>query len=112
MPIHLVVAWGCKHFDQIAFIAPDLEDKLELSKAGVLDIFTTVFTEKPKDLAYYPEARNKTDYRRWRTFQISDHLPMWIELRTDFGARYLRQKMRRVGPAPVSTEEAAPPATG
>jgi hypothetical protein len=34
-------AAGGKHFDQIAFIAPDLEDKLELSNAGMLDVFKT-----------------------------------------------------------------------
>lgn len=103
---------GGKHFDQIAFIAPDLEDKLELSEAGVLDVFQTVFTEKPKDMEFYSRVKGKTAYRAWRTFQLSDHLPMWIELRTDFAARYLRQKMRKTGPVTVNVDEAAPPATG
>ena len=26
-----------------------------------------------------------------RTYQMSDHLPMWIELRTDFGDDYLKE---------------------
>ncbi len=30
-------------------------------------------------------------YTDWRTFQISDHLPMWIELRMDFGDDYLEE---------------------
>ena len=105
-------AAGGKHFDQIAFIAPDLEDKLELSRAGVLDVFKTVFTEKTKDVDFYASARKKTAYNTWRTYQLSDHLPMWIELRIDFGGRYLRQKMRKEGPVAVSTDAAAPPATG
>ena len=33
------------------------------------------------------EKRNK--YRAWRTYQMSDHLPMWVELRIDFGDDYL-----------------------
>jgi hypothetical protein len=105
-------AAGGKHFDQIAFIAPDLEDKLELSKAGVLDVFKTVFTDKPNDVEFYASAKGKTAYKTWRTYQVSDHLPMWIELLTDFSAGYLRQKMRKAGPVAVPSDEAAPPATG
>ena len=33
------------------------------------------------------EKRKK--YRDWRTYQMSDHLPMWVELRIDFGDDYL-----------------------
>jgi endonuclease/exonuclease/phosphatase family metal-dependent hydrolase len=29
-------------------------------------------------------------YLDWRTYQMSDHLPMWIELRIDFGNEYLQ----------------------
>jgi endonuclease/exonuclease/phosphatase family metal-dependent hydrolase len=105
-------AAGGKHFDQIAFIAPELEDKLELSKAGVLDVFQTVFTEKPKDLDFYAPGKGKTAYKTWRTYQLSDHLPMWIELRTDFSDKYLRQKMRAAGPVAVSSDQIAPPTTG
>ena len=104
-------ALGGKHFDQIAFIAPDLEDKLELSAAGVLDIFNTVFTGKKKDLKFYSQAKGKT-FRIWRTYLLSDHLPMWIELRTDFSTRYLQNKMRPTGRAAVPADEAAPPSTG
>jgi len=32
-------------------------------------------------------------YRDWRTHQMSDHLPMWIELKTDFGDEYLNKKI-------------------
>jgi len=30
-------------------------------------------------------------YRDWRTYQMSDHLPMWAELRIDFGDEYLEK---------------------
>jgi hypothetical protein len=35
----------------------------------------------------------KRDYyqKEWRTFQISDHLPMWVELKVDFADEYLKQ---------------------
>jgi hypothetical protein len=37
----------------------------------------------------------------WRTYHMSDHLPMWIELRSDFSDRYLEniQKTKPAGPA-------------
>jgi hypothetical protein len=105
-------AAGGKHFDQIAFIAPDLEDKLELSKAGVLNVFDTVFTEKPKDQQYYSRHSGKS-YKTWRTFQLSDHLPMWIQLKIDFGSRYLRGRIRPTGTEAVTRDETPPPpATG
>lgn len=74
-----------------------LEDKLELSKAAIINVFEAVFPEKLNDLQFYLSAKGRTAYKTWRACQLSDHLPMWIELRTDFTARYLRQKMRRLG---------------
>ena len=38
------------------------------------------------------EKRKK--YRDWRTYQMSDHLPMWVELRIDFGDDYLESIVR------------------
>jgi hypothetical protein len=32
-----------------------------------------------------------TQYRLWRTYQMSDHLPLWAELRIDFADDYLRE---------------------
>lgn len=29
------------------------------------------------------------DYAKWRTHQMSDHLPMWVELHIDFTPEYL-----------------------
>ncbi len=30
-------------------------------------------------------------YSRWRTHQMSDHLPMWVELHVDFSEEYLAE---------------------
>jgi len=98
-----------KHYDQIAFIAPDLKDKMELNRAGVFDYYKYVY--RVQDEALYAEdmgdayietsehkkrdEKSKTRYYAsfWRTYQMSDHLPMWIELRTDFGKEYLSEKL-------------------
>jgi endonuclease/exonuclease/phosphatase family metal-dependent hydrolase len=99
-----------RHYDQIAFIAPELEDRLELSEAGVFDYYQYVYREEDEPLyvedmgeAYLRKAdgtertkQGRTSYYRtyWRTYQMSDHLPMWIELKTDFGEEYLKGKAR------------------
>jgi len=97
-----------KHYDQIAFIAPELEDHLQLSEAGVFDFYEHVY--RPDDESLYAEEmgeryrrkddgsertnQGRTTYYKtyWRTYQMSDHLPMWIRLKTDFGEEYLKHK--------------------
>ena len=87
-----------KYYDQIAYWArddghPDSITRVEVSRAGVFDFFETVY--RYQDEAIYKEklgqaAGSKWDYAQWRTFQMSDHLPMWVELRIDFGDDYLK----------------------
>jgi hypothetical protein len=48
-------------------------------------------------------AGKRTYYRSyWRTYQMSDHLPLWIKLQTDFSQRYLETKA--AGATPVEDE--------
>lgn len=37
------------------------------------------------------EASLKKYYLEWRTFQASDHLPLWVEIKIDFSAQYLEK---------------------
>ncbi len=88
-----------KYYDQIAFLDPRgfLRRK---TKAGVFDFQTAVYGKD--DHASYAEDMKETDgvkfkkaadkakhYNSWRTFQMSDHLPLWIELDMDFSEGYL-----------------------
>lgn len=98
-----------RHYDQIAFIAPDLRDKLELNRAGVFDYYQYVYRDQDENIykedmgeAYIRtkegkqrDERSRSRYYRsyWRTYHMSDHLPMWIELRTDFGKEYLSEQI-------------------
>ncbi|MEO8496238.1 MAG: endonuclease/exonuclease/phosphatase family protein [Planctomycetota bacterium] len=45
---------------------------------------------KSKQKAMASEAALKKYYDEWRTFQMSDHLPLWIELEIDFTDAYLK----------------------
>ena len=103
---------GDKHYDQIAFLPR--KDELQLgpstNNAGVLDYYKAVFLPTDAE-TYFPlgkangkwpatEAARKTYYaKQWRTWQMSDHLPLFIELRIDFTDPYL--KRIRKGSAPV-----------
>ena len=105
-----------KFYDQIAYWAETprrrrqgMRDysRIACTSAGVFDFFDHVFTEAEADS--YAEVmireKQRTNAQRdreskkpltskwkfldWRTHQMSDHLPMWIEMQTDFADDYL-----------------------
>lgn len=99
-----------KFYDQIAIWTGKSKQrfssytKVEVTGAGVFDFFKHVFREGDDDPnggdeAHFEEvmqdevmrgrASKTYSYRTWRTYQMSDHLPMWIELKTDFADDYL-----------------------
>jgi endonuclease/exonuclease/phosphatase family metal-dependent hydrolase len=93
-----------KAFDQIAFKTSTGGFQLT-GKAGVFDYYKTVY--RPDDEAAYARemgakyagkaAAKRAAYylTYWRTFQMSDHLPLWAELNTDFSDFYLEKKTRK-----------------
>jgi hypothetical protein len=99
-----------KYYDQIAFHDPGGRLR-PTTKAGVFDFASSVFrdedsqdyTKEMKRLVprlYQRSGDHKKLYRQWRTFQMSDHCPLWIELQIDFASNYLvvrggRRKARR-----------------
>lgn len=88
-----------RHYDQIALWKGQSKRKKSYTdiipyRAGVFDFFDTVFKDEEEDI--YAPFMKKHDsdeyyasYRSWRTHQMSDHLPMWLELRIDFTEAYL-----------------------
>jgi len=94
---------GTSHYDQIAFNLK-LKNGMTIfsekeQKAGAFNFAETIYTENDVDTYkdYFPEAQQtKTEEKikkyflsKWRTFQISDHLPLWVELKIDFSNQYL-----------------------
>jgi endonuclease/exonuclease/phosphatase family metal-dependent hydrolase len=88
---------GDKHYDQIAFRTPDVANQFTEARAGVFPFHEYVY--RSSDEREYDGVRrasaieSKTRelvYRTWRTYQMSDHLPLWAELKTDFSTKYLR----------------------
>ncbi|MCB0835905.1 MAG: pentapeptide repeat-containing protein [Bacteroidetes bacterium] len=96
-----------KFYDQIAFYNRD-KGFATTGKAGVFNFFKHVF--RAEDEAEYVEEmgdnywknsrgkerdeddRNKYYMNYWRTHQMSDHLPMWVELKINFKQDYLVAK--------------------
>ena len=91
-----------KFYDQVAFMTNPRRFQFT-GKAGVFNYYQVVFTEE--DEPVYSDALQKLiDFKaknkpakvakktkktpaipkfgQWRTFQMSDHLPLWVELRT------------------------------
>lgn len=90
-------------YDQIAVRVKD--ERFRVAGGGMVDIFATVFRDDPEDIALYKGFMPKKDpesgshaatntealYRKWRTWQMSDHSPLWVEVETDFSEEYLKQ---------------------
>jgi hypothetical protein len=111
-----------KYYDQIAFkTRPGVIDYLGSSdrrRAGTIDIFERLFT--PDQLPEYEDAasvpKNAAEarareaaekagktapqpapmddyYLDWRTWQLSDHRPMWVQLQANDSAAYLEKNV-------------------
>jgi len=95
-----------KHYDQIAFKLR-LDENMPVftegnQQAGAFDFSKSVYPPQDLDLyrGYFDDKNvvGKTekeirDYylTYWRTFQMSDHLPLWIELKIDFSTEFLNR---------------------
>lgn len=74
-----------KHYDQIAF---KFNSGITVQNAGTFNFFDYIYRDKDEKLFIinmgkkYLDSEDKSRYyKQWRTFQISDHLPMYIEIR-------------------------------
>ena len=78
-----------KHYDQIAYYKHLVRLK-PTGQAGVFDFFEHVYRLED-EAAYASERAEKSgrNFKEWRTYRMSDHLPMWIELGIDDTDAYL-----------------------
>lgn len=98
-----------RYYDQIAFRAvPGVLDSLERAgsgaagAAGSVDLYRHLYTEDQFD-AYRSQAKGSPNggrrrsvaslreyYLDWRTYQLSDHAPLWVRLPVNDSASYLK----------------------
>jgi hypothetical protein len=78
-----------KHYDQIAYYR-ELTHMRPTGRAGVFDCFEHVYRDTDEAL-YAAERATKPgrSFEDWRTYRMSDHLPMWIEFSVDDSDAYL-----------------------
>jgi Predicted extracellular nuclease len=99
-----------KHYDQIAFNLK-LDKNMTVfkekdQKAGAFNFTESVYALEDRSIyqKYFAEKyvvgkedkQIDTYYKKWRTFQMSDHLPMWVELKVDFSNEYLERIKKEV----------------
>ena len=105
-----------RHYDQIAFRVR--RNHLERTgKAGVFNFYKTVYRDEDEALyashmpSYEKNGKSRYEYTRddkrrspsgktryyrgWRTHQLSDHLPMWVELKIDYSDEYLHYMLNK-----------------
>ncbi|MCV9943348.1 MULTISPECIES: endonuclease/exonuclease/phosphatase family protein [unclassified Rhizobium] len=94
---------GDHFYDQIAVRVKD--KRFKVITGGLIDLYADVFRSTDEDRALYAEFLPKSDpeadpkfkaktpealYEKWRTWQMSDHAPLWLEIDTDFTESYLQ----------------------
>lgn len=85
-----------KHYDHITFVGP--KDEKNLLSSGTVCFTNSVFMEDEMEdyrliaerMRGEPYTNWEASYRSWKTHEMSDHLPIWIEIRTDYSNPYLR----------------------
>ncbi|WP_282162198.1 endonuclease/exonuclease/phosphatase family protein [Ulvibacterium marinum] len=74
-----------------------IADKLKTARAALKTATSKTAKKKLNNQIASLTAARKTDaslrayYDEWRTFQASDHLPLWVEIKIDFSDQYLEK---------------------
>lgn len=86
-----------KYYDQIALRPSD--KRLEIGASGVFNFRSSVYGPENFDTYKGDIPKEKTkgksgdslkkEYDKWITWQMSDHLPLWVQLHVDFTDDYL-----------------------
>jgi len=97
---------GNKYYDQIAFTGERVKTSLvnsgtfdwrgdvygDVDKAAYKKIAKKMRKEQGKDM--YSDW-NKSYQAHFASFEMSDHLPIWVEIRTDYSDEYLERYLKR-----------------
>lgn len=85
-----------KHYDQIAYLSKaegaDFSGQSSVAECdfGTFRFFDHVFRDGDEaDFAQAMTVSRQKKYRTWATYQMSDHMPLWVRLKVDDSAAYL-----------------------
>ncbi len=89
---------GDKIYDQILY--HNRFNDISFKNAGIFDFYNTVFDSPDKYAErvekHYKKITAKT-FEDFRTYQMSDHLPLWVEMSTDHTEGYLNNLKKAKG---------------
>lgn len=78
-----------RKYDQIAYHRK-LSGMAHTGRAGVFDYYEHIYRDADAEVfAAEMAATSLKKFRTWRSYQLSDHLPMWAEFRVDDSDGYL-----------------------
>jgi endonuclease/exonuclease/phosphatase family metal-dependent hydrolase len=103
-PSHLDITTtvGNKKYQYDRIFVKEREAGFKILKGGKISLFKNLFQDSEEDL--YKHLVRKKDgspaksYTQWRTHQLSDHEPLWVEFKIQFEKEYLesvREKQER-----------------
>ena len=74
------------------------EAGFEILSGGKIDLFQNLFKDSEealyKDIVRKKDGNPAKSYTQWRTHQLSDHEPLWVEFRIQYETEYL-EKVRK-----------------
>jgi hypothetical protein len=91
-------------YDQIAERVKD--PRFKVTGGGIVPVFADVFTDEQEPTYQHlvpapsPPKPGKepptplAQYKQWRTWQMSDHSPLWVKIEADFADNYLQDLTR------------------
>jgi len=80
-----------KIYDQILYYSK--YNNIVFNNAGVYNLYETVFNDfdayEKRINRHYGKQLAKNKFKDFRSYQMSDHLPLWVEMKTDLADSYL-----------------------
>jgi len=89
-----------KHqYDRI--FVKERDNKFKIIQGGKVTLFKNLFRESDeleyKSLTLTKAGKPAKSYKQWRTHQLSDHEPLWVEFRIEYEKEYLEDVVKENG---------------
>ena len=68
-----------------------IQGKNRLSKQDLLKHYEPIINKLRQEYNKDPYADFNRSYKNWTTYEMSDHLPIWMELEIDYSDEYLKK---------------------
>lgn len=91
--VDITTTVGAKKYQYDRIFIKERDAGFEIISGGKIDLFENVFTdteeEDYRDLVLKKDGTPAKSYKQWRTHQLSDHQPLWVEFKIQYEAEFL-----------------------